>query len=384
MLENLQWKPNFTLVTVVTTLNAPTHRIDKRKLDKLSKQIAASAKHSWTIMEFCGGQTGTFLDSGLSQLLPDNVNIVHGPGCAICATPKSIIDCAVEIAKQDSVVLCAGGDLLRLRGQDCDLLELKAQGKDVRVVHTPLDALSLARELPEKQIVYLSVGFDMTAHVNALAVWQARRMELNNFFLLGYQGYVPAVVARILEEPRSQVQAIFGLGDVCTVSGLSEFEPISHRFKVPIVVTGAEPLDLLQAIKMCVELLECDLFSVENQFKSGISRQGNREGKSLIKEVFELIEQEWRGLGLVQNGGYRLKAAFQRHDALKAFGLQIEHVTDSPVCISRQILFGFKKPPDCPAFGKSCRPGSALGATMVSSDGVCASYFEYAQRHGLA
>lgn len=328
-------------------------------------------------MELCGGQTNTYLENSISDFLPSRLNIVHGPGCAMCAAPVSLIDSAVQLAQQESVVLCASGDLLRLKGSSCDLLEIKARGHDVRVVHTPLDSLAIARETPHKKVVFLSIGFEMTAQSNALAIWQAKRLGLRNYLLLASQGHVPAVVKRLLKEPGTRVQGIFGLSDICSVAGWSGFEQLSKRFRVPMVVTGHEPLDLLEGIRIVVDLLESNSAVVENQCRGGVSRDGNREAKALIKEVFELADRYWRGIGKVENGGYRLKPEFQAHDAEQAFGLKILPGDDSPLCISRDILFGFKKPPDCPAFGKTCRPGSALGATMVASEGVCASYYRY-------
>jgi hydrogenase expression/formation protein HypD len=328
-------------------------------------------------MELCSGQTNTFLETGLTEFLPKEINVVHGPACAICAAPVALIDAAVDLAQQENVILCASFDLLRLKGSKCDLLEIKAQGRDVRVVHTPLDSLAIAREEPNKKVVFLSVGFDMAAQSTALAVWQAKRIGLKNYFLLASQCYFPAVVKHILKEPDTKVQGIFGLSSVCTVSGLVEFEPLSKRFRVPIVITGFEPIDLLEGIRLLVNQLENNSANVENQFRGGISRDGNREGKSLIKEVFDLGDRYWRGIGVVEHGGYHLRPEFQQFDAERAFSLTFEAKGDSPVCISRDILLGFKKPTDCPAFGKGCRPGNAMGSTMVSSEGACASYYNF-------
>lgn len=328
-------------------------------------------------MELCSGQTNSFLENGLHDFLPKEINIVHGPACAICAAPVALIDAAIDLAQRENVILCASFELLRLKGTNCDLLEIKAQGHDVRVVHTPLDSLAIARDEPNKKIIFLSVGFDMAAQANALALWQAKRLGLKNYFLLASQCYFPAVVTHILQEPDTKVQGIFGLNSVCAVSGLIDFEPLSKRFRVPIVVTGHEPIDLLDGIRICVEQLERNNVQVENRFRGGVSRDGNREGKSLIKEVFNLGDRHWRGIGIVELGGYHLKPEFQHFDAERAFGLKFEAPADHPVCISREILLGFKKPTDCPAFGKGCRPGNALGATMVASEGACASYFNY-------
>ncbi|MBX3075802.1 hydrogenase formation protein HypD [Candidatus Obscuribacterales bacterium] len=358
------------------TLNAPT-LIDKHKLEKIAKQIAGISSRPWTLMELCSGQTNSFLENGLDQYLPSNIDIVHGPACAVCAAPIALIDAAIELANRDNVILCASFELLRLKGSVCDLLEIKAQGRDVRVVHTPLDSLAIAREEPGKKVVFLSVGFEMAAQSNALAAWQAKRLGLKNYFLLASQCYFPAVVKHILAVPGSKVQGIFGLSSVCSVTGMVDFEPISKRYQVPIVITGHAPTDLLEGIRLCVNLLENKNASVENLFRGSVSRDGNREGKSLIKEVFQLGDRYWRGIGVVEQGGYHLRPEFQQFDAERAFELQFEAKGDNQACISREILLGFKKPTDCPLFGKGCRPGNAMGSTMVSSEGACASYYNF-------
>lgn len=361
-------------------MNAPA-KLDTSKLEKVAKRIASSVTRNWTLMEICGGQTSHLLEYKLDQMLPSNVNIVHGPGCAICITPVELIDAAIQIAQQPSVILCASGDLLRLRGTNCDLLEIKAQGADVRVVHSPLDCLSIARESPDKKVVFFSTGFEMTAQLDALSIWQAKRLGLKNYLLLGSHGHVPAVCKRILKEPNTAVQAIMGLGNVCNITGFVDYEQLSKRFQLPVVVTGHEPIDFMEGVEMCVRMLESGKISVENQFRSGVSRDGNREAKSLINEVFELVDREWRGIGRVELSGYRLKPEFQAHDARRVFDVKVESKPDSSACISKEILLGFKKPTDCPLFGKSCRPGSALGATMVSNEGTCATYYNYRHEH---
>jgi len=356
-------------------LHAPP-QLDKRKLEKIAKQLASTSSRPWTIMELCSGQTNTYLEAGLREYLPKNIDVVHGPACAVCATPVALIDAAIELAKQESVILCASGELIRLKGSQTDLLEIKAQGHDVRVVHTPLDSLGIARESPDKKVVFFSVGFERTVQSNALAIWQAKRLGLKNYFMLASHLHVAGVVKHILNQPDTKVQGILGLTDVCAVSGLGDYEPLSKRFQAPVVVTGHEPLDILEGIKICVGMLESQNANVETQSHS-ISRDGNREARALIREVFEVGNRYWRGIGFVENGGYHFKPEFHHFDAERAFNLQIVATEDAPVCISKEILLGFKKPTDCPAFGKGCRPGNALGSTMVSSDGACSSYYNF-------
>ncbi len=358
-------------------MNAPV-QLDRRQLEKVAKRIATHATREWTLMEICSGQTASFLELELEELLPKNIHLMHGPSCAICTASLSYIDRAIAIAQLDSVIFCAPGDLLRLKGSQCDLLEIKAQGHDVRVVHSPLDCLNIARAQPDKNVVFFSIGFEMTAQANALSIWQAKRLGVKNYSLLGSHGYVPSICSRVLSEPNSRIQGIIGLGNVCTVSGFAEYENISRRFSVPVVVTGYEAINLLEGIDICIQMLESGKNAVENQFRETVSKAGNKEAKALINEVFELADREWRGIGRIENGGYKLRPDFEAYDAELIYPVDIETKADSDACISKDILLGFKKPTDCPLFGKSCRPGTALGATMVSNEGTCATYFNYA------
>jgi hydrogenase expression/formation protein HypD len=332
-------------------------------------------------MELCGEQARAILEQRIDERLHPSVNLVHGPGCAICATPVSQIENAIEIAQRETVIFCAPGELMRLKGYNCDLLEIKAQGADVRAVSSPLDCLAIARDNPDNKVVYFSVGFDMTAQLNAHSIWQAKKSGISNYFLLSSHGYVPGVCKRILKEPQSPVQAILAPAQMCSVSGYADLEPLAEKFRTPIVVTGYDAIDILEGIEKCVELLRSKRASVESQYASGVSKDGNREAKALIKEVFEIVDSEWRGIGIVPNGGYRLKQEFERFDAEKEFGVSSAAARDSSVCISNRILLGFQKPIECPAFGKSCRPSSPLGATMVSNEGVCATYYDYRHDH---
>lgn len=359
-----------------------TEQLDPRKLEKIAKRIASrSASASFTIMELCGAQTRTILEHHVDERLLPSVNLVHGPGCAICATPISQIESAIKIAQKDAIILCAAGELLRLKGYNCDLLEIKAQGADVRLVSSPLECLAIARENPNNKVVYFSVGFDMTAQLNAHSIWQAKRSGISNYFLLSSHGYVPGVCKRILKEPQSPVQAIITPAQMCSVAGYGDFEPLSEKFRAPIVVIGYDAIDILEGVEKCVELLRAKRANVESQYASGVSRDGNREAKALIREVFEIADREWRGIGVVASGGYKLKPEFEKFDAEREFDVSSAPAGDSSVCISNRILLGFKKPTECPAFGKSCRPSSPLGATMVSNEGVCATYFDYGHDH---
>lgn len=332
-------------------------------------------------MELCGEQARAILEQRVDEQLHPSVNLVHGPGCAICATPISQIENAIKIAQKEAVIFCAPGELLRLKGHNCDLLEIKAQGADIRVVSSPLDCLAIARDNPDNKVVYFSVGFDMTAQLNAHTIWQAKRSGVSNYFLLSSHGYVPGVCKRILREPQSPVQAILAPAQMCSVAGYVDLEPLVEKFRTPIVVTGYDAIDILEGIEKCVELLSSKRATVESQYASGVSRDGNREAKALLREVFEIVDREWRGIGIVPSGGYRLKPEFQRFDAETEFEVSSPAASDSSVCISNRILLGFQKPIECPAFGKSCRPSSPLGATMVSNEGVCATYYDYRHDH---
>lgn len=332
-------------------------------------------------MELCGEQARAILEQRVDERLHPSINLVHGPGCAICATPVSQIENAIKIAQKEAVIFCAPGELMRLKGYSCDLLEIRAQGADVRVVSSPLDCLAIARDNSDNKVVYFSAGFDMTAQLNAHSIWQAKRSGITNYFLLSSHGYVPGVCKRILKEPQSPVQAILAPAQMCNVSGYADLEPLAEKFRTPIVVTGYDAIDILEGIEKCVELLGSKCSAVESQYASGVSRDGNREAKALIREVFEIVDREWRGIGVVTNGGYRLKAEFERFDAEKEFEVSSAPAGDYKVCISDRILLGFQKPIECPAFGKSCRPSSPMGATMVSNEGVCATYYDYRHDH---
>jgi hydrogenase expression/formation protein HypD len=328
-------------------------------------------------MEICGGQTHTLIKSGIDRMLPDMITLVHGPGCPVCVTPLEMIDRALAIARQPGVMFTSFGDMLRVPGSRTDLLSVKAQGADVRMVYSPLDALKLAQKHPDKQVVFFAVGFETTAPGNAMAVYQARQMGLANFSTLVSHVLVPPAMEAILSGPDNQVQAFLAAGHVCTVMGYWEYEPIARRYGVPIVVTGFEPLDLLQGIYMAVDALEAGRCEVENQYSRLVTREGNQAAQRILAEVFETTERQWRGIGAIPTSGYRLRGEYAAFDAERRFGVGGITAPESTVCIAGEILRGLKKPHQCSSFGQACTPDHPLGAPMVSSEGACAAYFAY-------
>ena len=350
---------------------------DAEVASRLTDQLQRLVSKEWTIMEVCGGQTHTICQYGLEDLLPEGIELVHGPGCPVCVTPLELIDKAISIAGLPDVIFCSFGDMLRVPGSECDLLEVKARGGDVRVLYSPLDALKLAVSHPDKKVVFFAVGFETTAPANAMAVWQARRLGLQNFFLLCSHVTVPPVISAILQAPQNKVNAFLAPGHVCAVMGWREYEPISSQYRVPIVVTGFEPLDLLEGIVRCAKQLESGEAKVENQYGRAVSRSGNQGAQSVVCEVFDITDRAWRGLGLIPKSGYKLSFPFRAYDAERVFGVETVTAQESPVCISGQILRGLKKPHQCPAFATQCTPEHPLGATMVSSEGTCAAYYKF-------
>ncbi|HEY9711863.1 MAG TPA: hydrogenase formation protein HypD, partial [Chroococcales cyanobacterium] len=337
----------------------------------------ASATRPWKIMEVCGGQTHSILQFGLQDLLPKSVELLHGPGCPVCVTPVSMIDKAIAIAGKRDVIFCSFGDMLRVPGSRSDLLEVRATGGDVRIVYSPLDAVAIARANPSRSVVFFAIGFETTAPANAMAVHLAKRQGLTNFFMLTSHVTVPPVMAAILRSPDNQVQAFLGPGNVCSIMGWHQYEQISEEFKVPIVISGFEPVDILESIYRCVLQLESGRAQVENQYARVVCREGNSEAHKIVAEVFESADRQWRGLGDIAGSGYRLQESYAAFDADKIFAISAESSQESPECISGEILKGVKKPVDCPAFGSSCTPEKPLGATMVSSEGTCANYYKF-------
>ncbi len=348
---------------------------DERIARALLRDIARSVTGPWTIMEVCGGQTHTLIRQGIDQVLPKEIELVHGPGCPVCVTPLALIDEAIAVAKRPDAILCSFGDMLRVPGSEDDLLMARAAGGDVRVVYSPLDAVEIARRNPDKTVVFFAVGFETTAPANAMAVKQAKQMGVENFALLVAHVLVPPAMMAILVSPGNRVQGFLAPGHVCTVMGWTEYEPIARDFRVPIVVTGFEPLDLLEGIRMAVRQLEEGRADVENQYVRSVRREGNLEAQAVVSEVFEVCDRAWRGIGVIPGSGLRLREAYRSHDAEVLFPRSGRPASESEVCIAGDVLRGRAKPSQCPAFGGECTPEHPLGAPMVSSEGACAAYF---------
>jgi len=343
----------------------------------LARRIAETATRPWVLMEVCGGQTHSIVRYGIDRMLPEQVELVHGPGCPVCVTSLEMIDRAHAIARRPDVIFTSFGDMLRVPGSRGDLLRLRSQGADVRVVYSPLDAVTIARENPGKRVVFFGIGFETTAPANAMAVFQAKKQGVKNFSMLVSHVLVPPSIASILQAPGNRVQGFLGPGHVCAVMGYREYEALSDTFRVPIVVTGFEPVDLLEGVWMAVKQLEEKRAEVENQYRRCVTREGNRPARELIFEVFEVSDRKWRGVGSIPKSGYRLRYEYREHDAEKLFEVEEIETSESSACISGLILRGLKKPADCPAFGKACTPQTPLGATMVSAEGACAAYYQY-------
>lgn len=328
-------------------------------------------------MEICGGQTHSIVKYGIDELLPDKIILVHGPGCPVCVTPLELIEKAIEIAERPEVIFCSFGDMLRVPGSTKDLLSVKASGGDVRIVYSPLDALKVARDNPDKEVVFFAVGFETTAPANAMAVFQAKQQDIKNFSILVSHVLVPPAIEAILSAEDNLVQGFLAAGHVCAVMGYTEYEPLAKKYNVPIVVTGFEPLDILQGIYMTVKQLEEGRVAVENQYSRAVKREGNDPAKNLITEIFEVVPRKWRGVGEIPLSGLGLREAYRAFDAELRFGLSGKSVEEPAECISGTILRGLKKPFECPVFGTVCTPEHPLGATMVSSEGACAAYYRY-------
>lgn len=355
--------------------------IDEYRDPTAARRLAAAMRkrvtRPWTIMEVCGGQTHAIVRFGIDELLPEQVTLVHGPGCPVCVTPVELIDKAVQIAARPEVTFCSFGDMLRVPGTQGDLLSVKARGGDVRVVYSPLDAVAFARQHPDRQVVFFAVGFETTAPANALAVHQAHRLGLKNFFILVSHVRVPPAIEAILSSPHNRVQGFLAAGHVCTVMGYHEYFSIADKYRVPIVVTGFEPLDILQGVFMCVLQLESGQARVENPYARAVRREGNLPAQQLMEEVFQIVPRRWRGIGAIPDSGLGLREKYRDFDAEQRFGLSAKSVEEPSECISGLILQGLKKPHECPAFGTRCTPEHPLGATMVSSEGACAAYHRY-------
>jgi hydrogenase expression/formation protein HypD len=344
---------------------------------KLAAQMRKAATRPWKIMEVCGGQTHTILRYGIEDLLPPGIDLLHGPGCPVCVTPLEVIDKAIMIARKDQTILCSFGDMLRVPGSHDDLLQAKAQGADVRIVYSPLDALKLAQSNPDRSVVFFGVGFETTAPANAMTVYQARQLGINNFFLLCSHVTVPPIMSAILELPDNRIQAFLGPGHVCSVVGTKDYETISQKYSVPIVITGFEPLDILEGILLCIMQLENGDAHMENQYSRAVLSEGNQHAYNIIKQVFCVSDRTWRGIGTVAASGYKLSDEYQQYDAELHFAVDVISAEESSLCISGEVLRGLKKPQQCSAFGKECTPEHPLGAPMVSAEGTCASYYKF-------
>ena len=344
---------------------------------RYASALSALVTRPWNIMEVCGGQTHAIVRFGLDELLPKEVTLIHGPGCPVCVTPVEKIDKALAIAALPQVIFCSFGDMLRVPGSERDLFAVKSEGGDVRVVYSPMDAVDLAAQHPTREVVFFAVGFETTAPANAMAAFEARRRGLRNFSLLVSHVTVPPAMEAILSSPSCRVNGFLAAGHVCTVMGMEEYQPLIEKHRVPVVVTGFEPLDILQGVTMCVRQLEEGRAELENQYERSVRASGNQPAQEMIREVFEIVPRAWRGIGTIPQSGFALRATYAEFDAERKFQVKEVGGRESPECKSGLVLQGLLKPPDCPAFGKTCTPEMPLGATMVSSEGACAAYHRY-------
>ncbi len=350
---------------------------DAETVRRLARSIADAVTQPWVLMEICGGQTHAIMRYGLDTLLPPALTLIHGPGCPVCVTPTQMIDKAIALARQPEVILCSFGDMLRVPGSRVDLFQVKSEGGDVRTVYSPMDALALAKESPGREIVFFAVGFETTAPANAMAVYQAKIQGVENFSILCSHVLVPPAIEALMAAPDNRVQAFLAAGHVCTIMGSVEYEPIATKYRIPIVVTGFEPVDILQGILMGVRQLEEGRYEVENQYLRSVKEEGNAAAQALIQQVFRVIPREWRGLGEIPASGWGLAPEFAAYDAEMKFTAGSTPSEENERCLSGLVLQGRLQPDECPHFGKDCKPEHPLGATMVSSEGACAAYYRY-------
>jgi len=346
-------------------------------VQKVLAQIKKTVTKKWVIMEICGGQTHSIMRSGLNELLKDQVELVHGPGCPVCVTPLELIDQALEIAMRPEVIFTSFGDMLRVPGSISDLQEARSKGADVRMVYSPLEAVKLARENPDREVVFFAVGFETTAPGNAMAIHQAYKEGITNFSEVVSHVLVPPAMEALLSSPLNRVQAYLAAGHVCAVMGWDEYIPIAQKYKVPIVVTGFEPADVVQGILKTVQQLESGRFEVENEYGRAVLREGNLAARQIINKVFEVTDRKWRGIGPIPQSGLKIRQNYVAYDASLKFNVGHIETCEPEICISGEILQGLKKPDACPAFGKECTPEHPLGATMVSGEGACSAYYKY-------
>jgi hydrogenase expression/formation protein HypD len=350
---------------------------DPELVQEYLKEIHKVTTRPWTLMELCGGQTHSLVKNGILEMLPQEITMVHGPGCPVCVTPISVIDEAIWLASQADVILCSFGDMLRVPGSHKSLLELKAEGADIRILYSPLEAVQLAQANPGKEVVFFAVGFETTAPANALSVVHADKLGVTNYSILASHVLVPPAMEAILSDPENKIDAFLAAGHVCTIMGMEEYDPIAEKYKTPIVVTGFEPVDLLQGILMAVHQLENGIYKVENQYARSVQREGNRLAQETIHEVFEISDRMWRGIGTIPQSGYEVKDRYKKYNARLKFNITLTPARENPDCISGDIMKGLKKPIQCPNFGTLCKPEHPLGAPMVSSEGACAAYYHY-------
>ena len=354
-----------------------------RNLDSakaVSEKIRSITKHNWKIMEICGGQTHTIMKYNVEELLPPEIELIHGPGCPVCVTPLELIDKAINIASRPDVIFTSFGDMLRVPGSKKDLLSVKANGGNVKMVYSPLDAVNLAEKNPDKKVVFFAVGFETTAPANAMSVFEAKKRGLKNYSILCSHVLVPPAIETLLNSKENLIQGFLAAGHVCTVMGYNQYIPLSAKYKIPIVVTGFEPVDILQGVYMTVKQLEENRFGVENQYSRVVTKAGNIVAQKLLKEVFEVVDRKWRGIGIIAKSGFGLNEKYSDFDAEKIFELEDISVEESPLCIAGLVLQGLKKPVECSQFNKNCTPENPLGAPMVSTEGACAAYFHYGKR----
>ncbi|MBK9730768.1 MAG: hydrogenase formation protein HypD [Chitinophagaceae bacterium] len=346
-------------------------------VEALLTEIKQSVTRNWNIMEVCGGQTHSLVKNGILNLLPSQIQMIHGPGCPVCVTPVSLIDKAVHLAMECNVILCSFGDMIRVPGSGMSLLEAKARGADVRILYSPLEAVKIAKENPNREVVFFAVGFETTAPANALSVIHASREAVTNYSILASHVLVPPAIEAVMNDALSNVDGFLGAGHVCAIMGMHEYYPLVEKYKMPIVITGFEPVDLLEGILMTVKQLEAGEAKVENQYARIVTEEGNIKAQEIIYEVFEVTDRLWRGMEIIPMSGYKVKGAYREFDAEKKFNINIEEAPENPECLAGEIMKGIKKPFECQHFGKRCKPSSPLGAPMVSSEGACAAYYHY-------
>lgn len=350
---------------------------DPEMAKALLAKIRNTVTKPWKIMEVCGGQTHSLVKNGILDVLPKEITMVHGPGCPVCVTPLHLIDEAIFLAEKKGVILCTFGDMIRVPGSQKSILEAKAGGADIRVLYSPLEAVKVAEENPDREVVFFAVGFETTAPANALSVLHAEKLGLKNYSILASQVLVPPAIEAIMDDEESQIDGFLAAGHVCTIMGTSEYHPLAEKYKIPIVVTGFEPVDLLQGILTAVEYLEDKASGVKNDYARVVKEEGNLQAQDVIKKVFEVSDRMWRGIDVIPNSGYKVREEYAAFDATRKFSISENKVEESKECIAGAIMKGIKKPKDCPHFGKKCTPMNPLGAPMVSSEGACAAYYHF-------